>query len=96
MDEDNSLLVPYDLIPVGPGVDVYAADARWAEPDLDVAADHLRWIVDHPAEARLLGNRARASVARTHGLALSGEWVSRQVDDIVRDRFARGVIPAPA
>jgi glycosyltransferase involved in cell wall biosynthesis len=96
MDTDNSLLVPYDLVPVGEGVDVYAADARWAEPDLDAAADHLRWIVDHPGEARLLGNRARASVARTHSLAASGEWISRQVEEIALDRLARGAVQCPA
>lgn len=49
MDDESAYLVPFELVPVGPGNDPYDAAARWAEPDVEVATRHLRSIVDDPA-----------------------------------------------
>ena len=46
MDEASALLVPYHLVPVGPGNLPYPEDARWADPDLDSAAAHMRAVFD--------------------------------------------------
>ena len=77
MDDTNSILVPYALTPVPDGCDPYAtaersgggissARARWAEPDVDAAARSMRAIVDDPALAKTLGERAAADIARLH------------------------------
>ena len=39
MGDDVAFLVRSTLTPIGPGVDPYPADARWAEPDLAHTAD---------------------------------------------------------
>jgi glycosyltransferase involved in cell wall biosynthesis len=41
-----------------------APDAHWAEPDVDVLVDLMRWVRDHPADARAL-----AAAGRDHLLA---------------------------
>ncbi len=63
MTEDNSLLVPVrSLIPVGRGKPPYPPDARWADPDLDAAAELMRRAVSEPGEMAELGERARHDV----------------------------------
>lgn len=66
MDERNSFLVGYDLVPVPPGCDPYPAGTVWAEPHLDAAAALLRRVVDDPEGARQVGERARHDIGRFH------------------------------
>jgi glycosyltransferase involved in cell wall biosynthesis len=83
MDEGNSLLVPYELVDVGEGQAPYPPDGRWAEPDLEVAAAHLRRLIDEPHLGRALGARARVDIARSHGPDVAGEWMARRLNEIV-------------
>jgi glycosyltransferase involved in cell wall biosynthesis len=83
MREGNSLLVPYELVAVGEGQAPYPPDGRWADPDLDVAAAHLRRLMDEPGLGRALGHRARADIARSHGPDVAGDWMARRLDQIV-------------
>ena len=66
MDERNSFLVGYDLVPVGEGKGPYPATSRWADPDLDEAAAAMRRIVEDPAGAAAVGERARQDIVRFH------------------------------
>ena len=66
MDESNSFLVGYDLVPIAPGNDPYPAGSSWADPDLDEAAAAMRRIVEDPAGAATVGERARHDIARYH------------------------------
>jgi glycosyltransferase involved in cell wall biosynthesis len=75
MDEASAFLVPYDLVPVGPGHDPYPASAHWADPDLDVAADLMRRVFDDPGGAGLVGERGRTSVLERNGLERAGKVV---------------------
>ncbi len=38
----------------------YRAGWHWADPDLDHAAERMRWVFENPAEAKELGRRAEA------------------------------------
>jgi len=50
MNESNSCLVNFDLVPLGEGDYLYADPRfRWAEPDVDHAAHYMRRLVDDPA-----------------------------------------------
>ena len=69
MDRDSAFLVPYDLVPVGPGNGPYPAAARWAAPDLDAAAGLMRTVFDLPATAGAVAERGRATVLDRQGLA---------------------------
>lgn len=73
MTEENSYLVPYELVPVPTGMGPYPAGTRWAEPDLNAAAAILRRIVENPAEARQRGERAGVELRRTRSLDRSAE-----------------------
>ena len=66
MDERNSFLVGYDLVPVGEGKGPYPATSRWADPDLDEAAAAMRRIVEDPAGTAAVGERARQDIVRFH------------------------------
>ncbi|WP_366526373.1 glycosyltransferase [Ferrimicrobium sp.] len=62
MNPTNSLLIDYQLVPIGPGISAYPASSVWADPDLDAAAAAMRWVIQHPDEARELGHKGRLSV----------------------------------
>ena len=79
MDESNSLLVPYSLVPVGHGNAPYPPDARWAEPDLDAAVGMMRRLVDDPALGRRLGEQARADIATRHDPDRAGRWLQAEM-----------------
>src|SRR5690606_26031032 len=61
MDRSNSLLVGYDLVPIGRDIPPYPGDLLWAEPSCAEAAEAMCWVHEHPDEARALGERARRS-----------------------------------
>lgn len=64
MDESDSCLVPYRLVPVNDVSAIYS-DSTWAEPDLDAAAQALRRLADDPSLYARLAAAAhrRASAA---------------------------------
>jgi len=83
MSDTNSLLVPWELVNVGPGNDPYPREARWADPDVRAAADLMRRVRDAPAWAAEVGARGRESVAATHGLDRSAAVLREHFDRIV-------------
>jgi len=62
--EDTAFLVPYQLCEVGPDAAPYSPSAHWADPDLDVAAAHLRTIHDDRSTADAVAARARDHIAQ--------------------------------
>ena len=77
---DTALLVPYQLVPVGSESHPYSPQALWAQPDVDAAAVHMRWVLQHPDEAAAMGQRARAHIALTH----SPERTAREIRAALR------------
>jgi len=59
---DNSLLVGYRMVPAsgGPG-DIYTGSGSWADPNLEEAAHHLRFLKSDESLRRLIGEHARAT-----------------------------------
>ena len=82
MSDANSFLVDAREVPVGPGAGPYAADATWAEPDLQHAATMLRFVVEHPEEAAHRGARAREDVRTRHSLEVSAAVVAERLTAI--------------
>src|SRR5438270_4191487 len=72
MTLDNSYLVGYELIPIGPGNDPYPADGRWAEPDVEHAARLMRTVYEDRDAAGARGARAAEDIRRTHGPDVAG------------------------
>lgn len=67
---DCAYLVDYKLRPVAP--DEYPGVhedtvVSWADPDIDMAAAHMRHVHEQPEAARALGERARARIEQRYG-----------------------------
>ena len=74
MTPEDAMLVPYSLVEVGPDAAPYSADAWWADPDLDAAADAMRRLFDDPELARTIGCRGRSRVADVGDVDTSARW----------------------
>lgn len=95
MDDTNSRLVPFTLVRVPTGCDPYPSDARWAEPDVEAAAAAMREIVEDPALARTLGERAAADIARLHAPVVRGLLVADLIGRIPQRLVAPAVDELP-
>ncbi len=93
MTPQNSLLVDYAHVPVGPEVPHYRAGGTWAEPSVEHAAHWMRWVVDHPDQARALGGRARVETERLLSLEAAGKRMRRRLEEI---QARRGGMPRRA
>jgi glycosyltransferase involved in cell wall biosynthesis len=59
MTQDTSFMVPWTRVKVGDNAEAYDANATWAEPDLDVAAQLMRHVYEHPEVAREVALRGK-------------------------------------
>lgn len=80
MSDTDSLLVPYELVPVAPGSGPYPSTTQWADPDVAVAAQHLRRLYDDPGFAADLGKRGRDAVLSTGDLGRAASFVRTRVE----------------
>ncbi len=86
MTAENSLLVDYDRVLVGPGHPPYASQEFWAEPSLEHAATLLRWVVDHPEHARQLGLRGQVEASARFSFTAAGHRFAERIQAIQKDR----------
>jgi glycosyltransferase involved in cell wall biosynthesis len=89
MDNDNSFLVPFTYGTVPANCDPYPVGSRWAEPDLGVAAEHMRTVVSDPARARAVGQRARLHVLENHSSTKRAEFVKSRFEAIQKMRASQ-------
>ena len=86
MDEDSGLLVPWEYVSVGSRANAYPAHAQWAEPDIDVASNHMRWVFENQSEARALGQRAKDRILRDFSPVITGERMHNRLREIRRKK----------
>lgn len=79
MSAETSLLVGYTLVPVKDPWGPYRSGYVWAEPDLEQAAESMRWVVEHREAAKQIGERARVSVRRMLDPAVIGRRVAERL-----------------
>jgi glycosyltransferase involved in cell wall biosynthesis/2-polyprenyl-3-methyl-5-hydroxy-6-metoxy-1,4-benzoquinol methylase len=89
MSEENSFLVPYRLTTVPPGCGPYPAGAFWADPDLDVAAELLRRVHEHPEEAAERAERARSEIQTRFSLDETASFQRARLGEVERRRIDR-------
>lgn len=83
MTEDNSYLVPFDLVPVPPSLHaIYPAGSRWAEPRLDEAAGLLRRVFEDRDGSSARGLLGQRDIRRTHGPEAAGRAMRRRLAEI--------------
>ncbi len=75
MTEANSYLVRAGRVACGVDAFPYRAGFVWGDPDLDHAAEQLRRVFDHQAEAKAKGERAKAEVGELLSMTAYAERV---------------------
>jgi glycosyltransferase involved in cell wall biosynthesis len=80
MTDENSLLVDFDLVGIGPDAPPYPADGDWADPDIEHAAELMRLVFDDQDAAAALGVRAAQDIRRTHSAATAGELMAQRLE----------------
>jgi glycosyltransferase involved in cell wall biosynthesis len=77
----NSFLVKYKLVEIDRDYGPYRKGCVWAEPDLEHAAEFMRYVYENRAKAREVGQRAKQDILEF----FHPRVVSRQI----RDRLFR-------
>ena len=72
LDPAWSEVIPFTLAPIGRGSAAYPRDGRWAEPDLEAAAQAMARLAHDPAHVARLVARARVRVEELPGLTAVG------------------------
>lgn len=78
----NACLVDYQLVDVDPDEYPHAAGQRWADPDLEQAADYMRRVVSDPAWALGLAKRGRELVEAQHGVEAVGRRCRERLEEL--------------
>jgi GT2 family glycosyltransferase len=73
LDDSCAALVDAELVAVTNGCGIYPDTARWADPDLDQAARHMRDLADDPHHRQELAIRGRRRIADQPSPAVFGE-----------------------
>ncbi len=82
MNEGNSRLVDFDLVPLREGEYPAWRNQHWAEPRIEQAALHMHELANDPVRARLLGAHARSSIDKSHSCEKLVAFVSARLDGI--------------
>jgi hypothetical protein len=81
MTAANSFLVPAEETTIGPDANPYPPDGRWAEPDLDRAAELMRQVFRDPSAAADVGGRAAADIRLTNSPQAAAAWIEARIDE---------------
>jgi glycosyltransferase involved in cell wall biosynthesis len=87
MTEENSYLVPHEMIEIGRGAEPYPPDQQWAEPDLDRAAELMRRAFEDPEAANAMGARGAEDIRRTNSPAASARAVEERIKEVRHSRL---------
>ena len=86
LSDETGFVVRHELVPIGEGADPYPAGGRWAEPDLDHAAELLRRVVDDPDEARRRADQGRAFIQQHHSPEAAGRVMAQRLARLMEGR----------
>lgn len=85
MTPETSFMVPWKRVKVGEGAEAYDADATWAEPDLDVAAEMMRDVYEHPDKARTMALAGKADLEARFTPEQTGARMKVRLEQLWRD-----------
>jgi glycosyltransferase involved in cell wall biosynthesis len=84
MNENNSFLVPYTLVPVSPEDYPNSKNELWADPDAREAAVIIRKVFEDQEHARLIGKNAAAYMREHHSPTRAGKVITERLESIKR------------
>ena len=79
MNHNNSLLVKFDLVRLEKTFGNYDKGNFWANPDVDHAAQLMRWVYEHRDEAEDIGRRARIEISQILNPELAGREMKERL-----------------
>jgi len=79
---ENSMLVDYRMIPVGRDCAPYNPTSRWADPDVDHAANHMRTIVRDKDLRVRLSDAGRQFIRERLSVEAVGNAMSRRLEGL--------------
>lgn len=82
MNDENALLVPYQMVEVGAGEYLYGEGQFWAEADVSVAAGMMRDVFENSGLKASVGSKASAYMRANHSIAVAGEALRLRLADI--------------
>jgi|GEM_PF-2037201 len=85
MTPDNSWLIPYNMVEIGPGICPYPPEHKWAAPDVFAAAKAMREVYQNPELAAKKAALGRETILNNHSL----EVVSQQVRKLLLEAYAK-------
>jgi glycosyltransferase involved in cell wall biosynthesis len=83
MTPTNSLPVGYRLVEITEGAGPYAQGFRWADPDVEHAAELMRRLYEDRALAARIGEQARATMRAEYGLDAAAAVVRQRLGRIL-------------
>jgi glycosyltransferase involved in cell wall biosynthesis len=75
MNNENSILIPYSLVSVGPDAFPYPETSKWAEPDIDKAADAIRKLALDSDYRQNLGAAAKKYVEQEFSIENASSFI---------------------
>lgn len=89
MKPDNSILVPYTLVPVGKQAFPYPEDSQWAQPDIEFAADAMRELSADEGLRDRIGNKARIDVTSEFTIERAADFIQDRVKKLSKWQYLR-------
>ena len=89
MKSDNSILVPFKFVPVGNQAFPYPEDSRWAQPDIEFAANAMRELSADESLRTRLGSKAKADVTSEFTIERSAEFIKGRVKELSKRSLLR-------
>jgi glycosyltransferase involved in cell wall biosynthesis len=87
MKPDNSILVPFKLVPVGNQSFPYPGDSRWAQPDIVFAAKSMRELSTDESLRTRIGNKARIDVTTEFTTERAAHFIQIRVKDLSKRSY---------
>jgi glycosyltransferase involved in cell wall biosynthesis len=75
MNNENSILIPYSLVSVGPDAFPYPETSKWAEPDIDKAAEAIRKVALDSDYRQNLGAAAKKYVEQEFSIENASSFI---------------------
>jgi glycosyltransferase involved in cell wall biosynthesis len=79
MNVNNSLLVEYELAELKKDYGPYEKGNVWAEPDIEHAAELMRWVYDNPDKAGTMGKRASSDIRQYMNPTLASQGIRERL-----------------
>lgn len=90
MTADNSCLVDYKLVAVGEGEYLHDKNQRWAEPNVEHAAEQMRRLAEDPQFTARIGAQAANDVRNGHSPTRTAQRIIHRLEELSSNLAATG------